>query len=1043
MKTAPFTILLLFALVSILGIFIVPKLAIKLSPSYVQSTLYVSCSWRNANAQTIEKQVTSVLEGNLNTIKGIASIKSSTSDGRCQITIAFGEHVSMQTAQYEAATLIRNLYPSFPQGVSYPTIGIRGQNAEKRPFMAYSVLSKLPLNEIQSLGTKELIPRLQEMEGVHSAGIYGAQGKKWHVYFDREVLRTLELKESDLRTAIKGQEAWQNLGITQYKDAQSYVVMTSEKAIDWEAIPITSKEGKTIYLGDVARVSLEDNKPSGYYRLNGLNTVSLVITPQDEANQIKLAKKVKAFIQETEEEWQGKATFVLKKDDSQFIAEETEKIVVRSMLTLAILFLFVWLISWNGRYLLIIVLSILANISMAFLAYYFIGIELHIYSFAGITVSMGIIIDNSIVMVDHLRHKNNRRVFLALLAATLTTISSLSIIFFLSERLILNMLDFALVIMVNLSVSLLVALFLVPALMDKFPLRTQLRKRKVRKVKRIIKFSTLYARVLRFMNRFKWAFFILLVLGFGLPVYMLPGHLGERNEKLSFWQEAYNNTIGSDFYKENLRTPIDIGLGGALRLFTEKVNHSRYFQNRERTNLTVTAQMPVGATLTQMNEAYQVIETYLQQFKEIKQFETYIYGLENARLVIDFKDEYEMSSFPFLLQDLIIQKAIDIGSADMQVVGRGDGFNNSLKERTGSYKIEMYGYNYEQLYDYAEELQKKLSNNARVKEVNIMGKNTWYRDNNFSYVLREDDGRISLSKDHFYNIYKELQNYAMDKERVGRISLNGQRHEVIMSSASAKEFNVWDLKNSALQTPYALHKMGFLSNIEKEMVPSVITRVNQQYYLMLEYDFIGPYQLGTMHLDQIMEEFTPKLEVGYSAEKKSRSLKRSEKHEQVYMVLIVILIIYFICAILFESLLQPLAVISVIPITFIGVFLSFYLFELNFDQGGFAAFVLLSGLTVNSALFIINDMNNLRARYTRLDNSIRMKTYVKAFNAKIIPILLATLSTVIGLSPYLYLGQSESFWFPLSVGTSGGLIFSLVAIYLYLPLFFTRKIAVK
>jgi len=139
-----------------------------------------------------------------------------------------------------------------------------------------------------------------------------------------------------------------------------------------------------------------------------------------------------------------------------------------------------------------------------------------------------------------------------------------------------------------------------------------------------------------------------------------------------------------------------------------------------------------------------------------------------------------------------------------------------------------------------------------------------------------------------------------------------------------------------------------------------------------------------------------------------------------------------------ESLKQPLAIISMIPISFIGVFLTFYLFDFNFDQGGYASFILLSGISVNAALYIINDYNNLRNQYK--NRNIQL-LYFKAFNYKIIPIILTISSTIAGLIPFVWSGQNEAFWFSFAVGSIGGLLFSLIGIIVYLPLFSIIKIS--
>ena len=134
---------------------------------------------------------------------------------------------------------------------------------------------------------------------------------------------------------------------------------------------------------------------------------------------------------------------------------------------------------------------------------------------------------------------------------------------------------------------------------------------------------------------------------------------------------------------------------------------------------------------------------------------------------------------------------------------------------------------------------------------------------------------------------------------------------------------------------------------------------------------------------------------------------------------------------LFESLTEPLIILSLIPISFIGVFLTFGITGYTFDQGGFAAFVLLCGTVVNAGIYIINHYNLT----CKVGNGVSMHNFLKAYNHKIIPISLTILSSVLGLIPFLYDGESEVFWFAFAVGTMGGMLFSVIALVFFLPLF--------
>lgn len=162
----------------------------------------------------------------------------------------------------------------------------------------------------------------------------------------------------------------------------------------------------------------------------------------------------------------------------------------------------------------------------------------------------------------------------------------------------------------------------------------------------------------------------------------------------------------------------------------------------------------------------------------------------------------------------------------------------------------------------------------------------------------------------------------------------------------------------------------------------------------------------------------------------------NDDNKQYLLLFLIIVIIFFTTSILFNSLKQPLSVIFVIPISYIGVFLTFYWFKLNFDQGGFASFVLLCGITVNASIYILNEYNQIRERFPRMRP---IRAYQKAWNAKITPIFLTVISTILGFIPFMIGDEKEAFWFPLAAGTIGGLIMSVIGIYLYLPIFVLKR----
>ena len=171
-------------------------------------------------------------------------------------------------------------------------------------------------------------------------------------------------------------------------------------------------------------------------------------------------------------------------------------------------------------------------------------------------------------MTDHIRRKHNLEAFLSVLAATLTTVGALVIIFFLDDKIRLNLQDFAAVVIINLLVSLFVALFFVPSLIEKIGLQGQKKSLPMIRMKRFgVWCSARYVRLIGVFCRYRVLACILLVLAFGLPVFLLPEKMEGEGKFAEYYNKVFNNTT----YKEKVKPIVDKALGGSLRLFVDKV----------------------------------------------------------------------------------------------------------------------------------------------------------------------------------------------------------------------------------------------------------------------------------------------------------------------------------------------------------------------------------------------------------------------------------------------------------------------------------------
>lgn len=1032
MKISSFKIQVIFLILTVVGLFLLPKIALQLYPSSKLPSITVSYFLTNATPYTLERDVSSVLEAGFARLEGVADIESKSAANYGYITLNFDKHTDIDVARFETATMIRQLYKQLPQQTSYPTIRINTPNDEQqRAFVSYSINASQSSQVIYEVVNSQLIPAIGAIKNVDKVQLYGVTPLEYRIVYDDELLQVLKLSKQDLITAIQQFFSKESLGNVNYREAfSSLIIKPNEATVDWH-IPVKKVTDKIIYLDEIARIQATTQERQSYYRVNGKDAITLAVYATKNANTLSLAEEVQTKLKTLEKQLPSDYEILKTYDSTNYLRKELSKVYERTLYTVLILLIFILIVSRSFKYLFVTLLSIVANISVAFILYFAFGIELQLYSLAGITISLGLIIDNSIVMINHIRYQHHKSVFLPIVASTLTTIGALSIIYFLEDEYKANLIDFAYVIIINLGVSLLIALFLIPALLEKFSLsvkdgETQLNN----------SFYVLYHKMILSLIRFKKTVIFIIILLFGIPFFMLPQQL-ENND--TWYEKAYNSSIGNEWYKENLRPYVDRYLGGSFRLFSQYVFDTSFYEENQETKLFIAAAMEKGATVHQMNEIFLMLENELQSYHELQQFTTYVYNPDNAQIEVTFKDGYKETGFPFILKSRIIAKTKNFGGISWNIYGVGNGFragNSNMEEI--DFSLKGKGYNYDKLNSWADTLKIMLEKNTRIKNVQIRENSRRSKKPSYEYrfiLNKEQLAQVNITPSQILSGLKEL---TLSKRQDMYVHVEGKYMPVRFVSKTSKKAQRWHVENTIINAENVPILLKNNATIDKQRETENIYKENQEYVRLVEFQYTGAAKFGSQLVYDKLKEIHKKLPLGYTFDYADQSWynNRKDTSNYFYLLLLVMGIIYLICAVLFESFTQPFIILSIIPVSFIGVFLTFYLFEFNFDQGGMASFILLSGITVNASIFIVNGFNVLKKQFPNRD---RIRLYMEAFQQKIIPILFTIISTILGFIPFIKDGQNEVFWFALGIGTIGGLLFSLLGIVLYLPVFTLKK----
>ena len=1020
-----FSILLVMCILMVIGVALTPRLDISNEPRPEQGkTLTISYWWQNASAKVVEQNITSRIEAAVSAVKGVEKVSSVSQFGSGRITVEMKPNANVSMAKFEIASILRQLRPKLPEYMSFPIVSggevdaSRADDNEVKLILTYQLNADMSEEQIKQLAEKDTKRFIERIDGVNNVQVSGTMSHYMEISYDADDIAVYGLTNNDIVEAIRnftGREDVIGEVTTENGRVTVPLILTSKgNGKTFEQMPLRTVGGKIIYLNNLTTCNIREKQPDSYYRVNGMNSVYVNVYADKDASVVRVSGKVKAVLEDDAKDSFLSKHSTLTYDRAEIQMKEFHTLLLRSSLTLAILLLFVWVAGGrNWVYTGIITIALLANILIAVLLYWLFDLRLHPMSMAGITVSLGIIIDSTIVMVDHYGYYRNRKAFIGILAAMLTTIGSLVIVFWLPDFLRHDLKDFSVVVIINLAIAIIVASIFVPALIERFKFVSKRAIiRRTFRLRFVIAFTQFYRRYVE-------------------------------------WCQYRFGRFGSLFL-------FSIIFGSSLFLFVKCLDSNAYIRKNAKLKLYVYAKMPVGGSIQELNEKVKELEVFLSHYNKINRFETRITP-NNAFVIVDFKKEWEFTDFPLFLEKKVISKVLTIGGADWSVAGISEnGFHNADLAKLHSSIIRITGYDYSLLYLYAEKICDDLQREKNIEDIDIL--NPQQMNHEYEYYMNYNFETLKMNYINLYNVYNRLHNILGDLkiEKVnidnitnvnGNFKTNNSTMDVLIHPINRDVFDMWYLQNAYVNYDGSIVNPSFYMNIGKRIAPQSITRENQIFTLEIGFNVISLWGQDKV-IEKIKTKYAQILPEGFKCTDVSFD-SFEDDGTQYWLIGLVAVIIFFVIAILFESLMQAMAVVLLIPVSFIGLFLTYYITGVPFGTGGFAAMVLLAGLTVNAGIYIICQNNNQHKMYMMpvgLDKKrllkIGCRRYVTAFNHKIIPILLTILSTILGMIPFLIDGPDEQpFWYSLAVGTIGGLIFSVVPIFLFLPSVLNLKIS--
>lgn len=997
----PVTTTMLFLGMILLGVMSYYRLPIDLYPQITFPAISVSTSYSGAGPEEIEQLITIPVEQALSSINKVTTITSVSQEGSSRVTVNFNWGTDLDEVTDDIRATLDRLSRRLPDDAGAPSLFKYDPSA--MPLMTIGLSGKVAETVLRSFADDELSFRLQRVDGVAGVDVRGGRSRQIRVALRQDRLQALGLTIDQVISSIRSSNVTQPAGnIT--SGTMDFLLRTKgeiKEVAQLHKIVVAQRDGVPIFLKDIADILDDAETVRSLVRIDGNPGIVLSVQKKSGSNTVAVADAVYKALDNIKRQYPEYNIRILN-DNSTFIRQSVSG-VVNSLISGGILAaLILLLFLHNIRATVITCISMPIAILATFILAYFGNMTLNTISLGGLALGVGMLVDNSIVVLDNIFHKFNQEGLTqseavlqgteemgsAIIASTLTTICVFFPLVFLSGRTGIIFKELSYMVTFSLLCSLGVAITLIPMLCAKFLKPRDFSEEVHGIVKKLLevqqRWDETYRRILTAALKHKTAVILGCVGLFGLILLLWPllgttlvqqadegvisiridlpiGTKLEETDRITLnMEQIIRDTIPE---LDNMEVSVGSGWGGSnvnRATITVRLTERK---NRQRTTAQVIAD--------------------LQQRLKFPGARIRIYAPSNMRML------YGGSQFPIAIDvrghdpelsrevaNLVVAKISDIPGISNASISR--------EEERPELVIEVDR-------ERAADLGITAAKIGDTIQAGIEGK--------VATIIRRSGQEIQVK----VNLQDSDKQSVQD---LGRIMIAGNGGIVVPLSSIAT------IRNSS--GPVAIERKDRERNI------TVTASLDQRDLSSAMQDIQS--ELGQLKLPQGVN-----LVYAGDYEEQQKSAK-----ELFVTILLSLALVYMVMASQFESILDPLLIMTSVPFALGGVILMLFLTDTAIDNQVYIGLIILGGVVVNNAIVMISYFRLL------MERGIDLKTAViDGAASRLRPIFMTTATTVLGLVPLaLGIGEGSELQAPMARTVIGGLSFSTILVLIIIPLSF-------